>query len=260
MSIVLTVPAFSDNYIWLLCDDKQQYAAIVDPGDARPVLETLNNSNIEAIAILITHHHSDHVGGIYDILQTYPDIPVYGPKNERIPHRTHALQEGDYVKLNKIGATLQVLDTPGHTAGHIVYYDDNENLFCGDTLFVNGCGRVFDGTLKDLHQSLQKIAKLPSTTKIYCAHEYTLDNIGFAKWVEEDNKDLKTREQQCWDLIDNNKSTVPSKLSDELKTNPFLRCHERSVIEKAEKFTGKILTNSADVFAAIRQWKDSEYD
>ena len=259
MPTVLTVPAFSDNYIWLLCDDEQQYAAIVDPGDAQPVLEVLKNKNITPIAILITHHHSDHIGGIAALLREYPNLPVYGPKNERIPARTHALQQGDTVHLDKIGTTLRVLDTPGHTAGHIVYYGDG-NLFCGDTLFANGCGRVFDGTLKDLHESLQKLAKLPPDTRIYCAHEYTLDNIGFAKWVEEDNEDLLTREAHCWELIDDDKSTVPSLLADELKTNPFLRCHEKKVIEKAENFAGKPLANATEVFAAIRQWKDSEYD
>ena len=259
MSTVLTIPAFSDNYIWLLCDDQQQYAAIVDPGDAKPVIASLKDNKIEPIAILITHHHSDHVGGISALLQAYPDLPVYGPKNENIPHSTHPVQEGDIIKLDKINSSLQVIDTPGHTAGHIVYYD-NENLFCGDTLFVNGCGRVFDGTYKDLHQSLEKLAKLPPTTKIYCAHEYTLDNIGFAKWVEEDNKDLQKREKNCWDLIDNDKPTVPSLLGDELRTNPFLRCNEQTVIEKAEHFADKKLDNSADVFTAIRQWKDSEYD
>ncbi len=259
MSKVLTLPAFSDNYIWLICDDKQRYAAIVDPGDAVPVLASLKHHKIEPIAILITHHHSDHIGGIAALLKEYPDLPVYGPKNENIPHRTHALQEGDVVDLEKINSKLQVLDTPGHTAGHIVYFDD-ENLFCGDTLFANGCGRVFDGTLKDLHLSLEKLAKLPPETKIYCAHEYTLDNIGFAKWVEEENKDLLQREKKCWDLMDNDKPTVPSLLSDELKTNPFLRCHEKTVIKKAELFAGKKLDDSSDVFSAIRQWKDAQYD
>ncbi|MCK5901983.1 MAG: hydroxyacylglutathione hydrolase [Cocleimonas sp.] len=259
MSTVLTVPAFSDNYIWLLCDDRQKYAVIIDPGDAQPVLKQLVKYKIEPLALLITHHHHDHVGGIAALLQKYPHIPVYGPKNEQIPHCTHALVEGDRIHLEKIGITLSVLDTAGHTAGHIVYYGDKK-LFCGDTLFVSGCGRVFDGTLHDLYQSLEKIAKLPPDTQIYCAHEYTLDNIGFAKWVEEDNMDLIAHEKRCQALIDNDKATVPSLLSNELKTNPFLRCHEPTVIEKAERFMGKPLTMPSEVFSAIRQWKDSKYD
>ena len=259
MPNIIPVSAFSDNYIWLICDNQQRYAAIVDPGDATPVITALDEQKLEPIAILITHHHGDHVGGISRLLQHYPQLPVYGPKTERIATVTHKVGQGDVIDLQKIGTQLKVLDTFGHTAGHISYYAP-EILFCGDTLFANGCGRVFDGTIEDLHQSLQRIAKLPPKTKIYCAHEYTLDNIGFAKWVEAENKDLLEREAICLNLIDNDKATIPTLLADELKTNPFMRCDKQVVIEQAEKFSGKKLANTTEVFRAIRRWKDSEYD
>ncbi|MCK5814009.1 MAG: hydroxyacylglutathione hydrolase [Cocleimonas sp.] len=259
MPTIIPISAFSDNYIWLICDNQQRYAAIVDPGDATPVIEVLEEKNIEPVAVLITHHHSDHIGGISRLLKKYPQLPVYGPKNERITALTHKVGQDDVIDLHQIDTQLNVLDTFGHTAGHISYYAPNI-LFCGDTLFANGCGRIFDGSIETLHQSLEKIAKLPPETRIYCAHEYTLDNIGFAKWVEVNNKDLIEREAVCWDLIDNSKSTIPTLLSDELKTNPFMRCDEQVVIEQAEKFAGKQLPNSTEVFRAIRHWKDSEYD
>ncbi len=259
MPSILAVSAFSDNYIWLLCDNKQRYAAIIDPGDAKPVIETLEKENIEAIAILITHRHSDHVAGISALLQKYPDLPVYAPKTEKIARQTHAVQQDDTIELEKIGIKLQVLDTFGHTAGHISYYAKGL-LFCGDTLFANGCGRVFDGTTEDLHQSLQKIAKLPADTEIFCAHEYTLDNIGFAKWVEPENQDLLKHEAVCLKLIDQDQATVPTCLADELKTNPFLRCDQKTVIEAAEKFIGKSLNSPVEVFTTLRRWKDTQYD
>jgi hydroxyacylglutathione hydrolase len=259
MTTVLPIAAFSDNYIWLLCDHKQRYAAIVDPGDAQPVITALEQKNIQPVAILITHFHHDHIGGVTRLLEEYPHLPVYGPNNEAIPTLTDKVTHADIIDLPQINSQLLVLDTKGHTAGHISYYTNNR-LFCGDTLFANGCGRVFDGTVEDLHHSLEQIANLPPETKIYCAHEYTLDNIGFAKWVEPENNDLLEREAQCWKLIDNNKPTVPTLLSDELKTNPFLRCNKKTVIQHAEKFAGKTLLNSTEVFRAIRQWKDTEYD
>lgn len=259
MPSILPVSAFSDNYIWLLCDDALDYAAIVDPGDAKPVIETLERKKIQPIAILITHRHSDHVAGIDSLLRKYPELPVYGPKIEKIPKRTHAVQQDDVIDLKEIGIQLKVLDTFGHTAGHISYYAE-KLLFCGDTLFANGCGRVFDGRIEDLHASLEKIAKLPADTQIFCAHEYTLDNIGFSKWVEPDNQELLEREATCWTLIDNDKPTLPTLLADELKVNPFLRCDQKTVIQAAEKFAGKSLKSPVEVFRAIRQWKDTQYD
>ena len=264
MASIITVPAFSDNYIWLICDENQQFAAIVDPGDAKPVIEALENNSIEPIAILITHFHSDHVGGISGLLDRYPDLPVYGPASERIPHITHTLKGDETLTIEKIDTDFQVMNVHGHTAGHIAYYTKDKNgddkLFCGDTLFAAGCGRVFNGTLQDLHDSLHKISQLPPDTLIYCAHEYTLDNIGFAKWVEPDSGDLLAREQDAQALIDNDQATVPSILSLELETNPFLRTHLPHVVDRVAEATGKTLNNTSDVFAAMRTWKDSEYD
>jgi len=261
MTTILTIPAFSDNYIWMLCDDTLQYAAIIDPGDATPVINALEKGNIQPVAILITHHHHDHIGGIAVLLQKYPHLAVYGPQAEHIALLTHKVMPNESIDLQPIDIQLKVLDTSGHTAGHISYYNKQEGLlFCGDTLFASGCGRVFDGTMEQLHQALENIAQLPATTKIYCAHEYTLDNIGFAKWVESNNEDLLTRERLCWELLDNDKPTVPTLLGDELKTNPFLRCHKKSVIEAAESFAGKKLPTSGEVFNVLRHWKDSEYD
>jgi hydroxyacylglutathione hydrolase len=264
MMQVIPVSAFSDNYIWLITNqtpqaDNPACAAIVDPGDASPVLDALEASQLQPSAILITHHHADHVGGIAGILEHYPNTPVYGPASEFIPHITKALKEGDVVELPEIGLRFDVMDIPGHTAGHIAYYGEG-SLFCGDTLFANGCGRVFDGSLSDLHTSLRRIAELPVETLIYCAHEYTLDNIGFAKWVEPDNQDLLDRQEASWALIDQGKATVPSTLELEFKTNPFLRTHLPEVIARAEEIAGRETQTSEDVFAVLRVWKDTEYD
>ena len=259
MSHIITVPAFSDNYIWLVCNKNQTHAAIVDPGDAAPVLAALESNAITPSAILVTHFHHDHVGGIAGILEKYPELPVYGPARESIPHITHPLNGNENLELSEIETSFDVLNVPGHTAGHIAYYGDGK-LFCGDTLFAAGCGRVFDGTLQDLHDSLQTIKALPADTLIYCAHEYTLDNLGFAKWVEPDSGTVLAREEAAMALIDNDQPTVPSPLSLELETNPFLRTDLPHVKEQLTKATGKVLNTSSEVFAAMRTWKDTAYD
>lgn len=260
---IITVPAFSDNYIWLICSENKQFAAIVDPGDAAPVIATLEKHSIQPSAILITHFHHDHVGGISALLERYPDLPVYGPASENIPHLTHPLMGGETLVLDKINTEFQVMNVHGHTAGHIAYYtlgDNQGKLFCGDTLFAGGCGRVFNGTMEDLHDSLHKISQLPKDTLIYCAHEYTLDNIGFAKWVEPNSGDILAREEADMALLDNDQATVPSLLSLELETNPFMRTHLPHVAKRVSEVTGKALNNSTEVFTAMRIWKDSEYD
>lgn len=256
---VIPVTAFTDNYIWLISNEERKHVAIVDPGDAGPVLQELQARDMQPIAVLITHHHRDHVGGVGKLLETYPGIPVYGPASEAIPHITRALGEGQTVTLDALGLEFAVLDLPGHTAGHIAYFGEG-SLFCGDTLFGNGCGRVFDGTLADLHQSLQKIAQLPVETLVYCAHEYTVDNIGFAKWVEPDNPALEERLQECWELLDSGRATVPFELGVEFVTNPFLRTYVPEVIVRAEEIAGREVQTPADVFAVLRIWKDTEYD
>ncbi len=256
---VIPVAAFTDNYIWLVSNEGRKFAAIVDPGDAVPVIDELQRRDMQPVAILITHYHRDHVGGIEKLLETYPGLPVYGPAREMVPGMTRALGEGQKVVLEQLGLSFDVLDVPGHTAGHIAYYGEG-SLFCGDTLFGNGCGRVFDGTLHDLHDSLQKIARLPAETLVYCAHEYTVDNIGFAKWVEPDNPALEVRLQECWELLDAGRATVPFELGHEFDTNPFLRTHIPEVIVKAEEIAGRETQTPADVFAVLRIWKDTEYD
>lgn len=257
------IHAFRDNFIWLLHSKDSQRGVVVDPGDARPVLQRLAHQGIELSAILITHKHSDHVGGIRQLLARYPGIPVYGPNGEPIPEVTIGLADGDRISLEAIEAQFIVMDVPGHTEGHIAYYSDLADppvLFCGDTLFSVGCGRVFSGTHEQLHDSLMRIAALPPSTLVYCAHEYTLENIGFAKWVEPDNPALLERERQAFVQIDADQNTIPVRLSIETATNPFLRVNESTVIAAAERYAGRPLQSSRDIFRTIRTWKDVEYD
>ncbi len=256
---IVPIPAFDDNYIWLLRNPGGRVAAVVDPGDEAPVLEYLSTHGLTLGAILITHRHWDHTGGVADLLERFPGIPVFGPATESIKTVTHALREGDLVGVAGMDLALKVMDVPGHTAGHIAYFGEGA-LFCGDTLFMAGCGRVFDGTAADLHRSLRRIASLPPDTRIYCAHEYTLDNLGFAKWVEPENSALLAREKQDRATRAGDRPTVPSLLRLELETNPFLRAHVPQVIEAAEAYAGRPLQTGAEVFAAVRSWKDSKYD
>jgi hydroxyacylglutathione hydrolase len=256
---VIPLHAFKDNYIWLIRSPDGRYAAMVDPGDANPVLHTLKEERITPVAILITHHHWDHTGGMRSLLEHYPELVVYGPAGERIAGITRRLQEGDTVTLPAIGAKFEVLEVPGHTAGHIAYYGEGA-LFCGDTVFGAGCGRLFEGTPVQMHASLSKIAVLPGDTRVYCAHEYTLDNIAFAKWVEPDNPDLLRREQDAQALRERGLPTVPSRLELERRTNPFLRFDVPVVIRAAEKFAGRPLAAGAETFGVVRHWKDTKFD
>jgi hydroxyacylglutathione hydrolase len=249
---IVPVKAFKDNYVWTLRN--ATHAAVVDPGEARPVLDYLARENLQLAAILATHHHADHVGGIAELLATRR-VPVYGPRNEPIATLSHPVSEGDTVTIAELGVEFSVLDIPGHTRAHIAYYGAGA-LFCGDTLFACGCGRLFEGTAEQMYASLQKLLALPDATKVYCGHEYTLANIGFARNVEPANSALASREQRDRRLREAGKPTLPSTLADEKATNPFLRCREPAVVESVNKYLGARVSDPVRVFAAIREWKN----
>ncbi len=250
------LPAFTDNYLWLLQDTASKRCAVVDPGDAAPVRAWLTqHPDWQLTDILVTHHHNDHVGGVAELKQL-TGATVYGPAHENIPARDVALD--DNATLQVLGLDFQVFAVPGHTLGHIAYYHAGNAplLFSGDTLFAGGCGRLFEGTPAQMHQSLQRLAELPENTAVYCAHEYTLSNLRFARAVEPENPHLAQRFADVTRLRDENRITLPSSIGLERLTNPFLRVSEAAVKEKADERTGAVNPSPESVFAALRAWKD----
>jgi hydroxyacylglutathione hydrolase len=257
MPTIIPIPAFADNYIWLLREGKG--AAVVDAGDAAPVIDYLEREELELTAIICTHHHGDHVGGNRALLDRW-QVPVYGPAQETIPGRTHAVREGDEVVVAGIGLALSILDIPGHTAGHIAYVSQAAAarlVFCGDTLFAVGCGRLFEGTPTDMVASLDKLAALPADTLVYCGHEYTLANLRFALAVEPGNAALREREIAARAQRARGEPTLPSTIGDERATNPFLRTGETTIRAAASAHADRELGDRIGVFAEIRAWKNA---
>ena len=251
---LLALPAFSDNYLWLLHDER--HAVVVDPGQSEPVLQALEERNLQLQAILVTHHHADHVGGV-QALREATGAAVYGPARERIPQPYTPLQGGDVVQT--LGVSFRVIGVPGHTAGHIAYFADDVAgaplLFCGDTLFSGGCGRLFEGTPAQMLASLDALAALPGDTRVCCAHEYTLGNLRFARAVEPGNQALADYEQHCQRLRAGGQPTLPSSIGTERAINPFLRSREPAVIQSVRSHAPQA-TDEVAVFAALRQWKN----
>jgi hydroxyacylglutathione hydrolase len=258
MPAIIPIPAFSDNYIWLLREGRA--AAVVDPGDAAPVEAYLEREGLTLTAIINTHHHPDHVGGNAALL-AHRSIPVFGPARESIPGRTHALGEGEAIVVPGLDVEMAVLDVPGHTAGHIAYFahdggDGTPAAFVGDTLFACGCGRLFEGTPAQMLQSLGKLAALPGATRAYCAHEYTLANLRFALAVEPGNEALRARAARDQATRERGEPTVPSSIAEERATNPFLRAGEPAVFAAAQARAGRPLAGAVDAFATLREWKN----
>ncbi len=253
---VSPIPAFRDNYIWMIAS--HTHAVVIDPGDATPVLDTLQKRSLQLSAILLTHRHEDHTAGVAGLLAKYP-VPVYGPKNDDIPSVTVPLQEGDTVTLPDLDdLSLAVLDVPGHTRGHIAYYAAAEKwLFCGDMLFGAGCGRMFEGTPEQMLASLSKLAALPEDTAVFAGHEYTLSNLRFAREIEPDNAAIDERARNDQARLNRRQPTLPSTIGIEKATNPFLRADRTNVMQRLKALGRLQHETPVEAFAAMREWKNT---
>lgn len=267
---IVPLPAFTDNYIWLL--HNTQHAWVVDPGDAKSVTTYLDAHQLSLAGILVTHHHADHIGGVAALqrlralsLNLSPELPahstlaVFGPKSRRIPEVTEPVSDGQSITLAALDVTLRVLEVPGHTDEHIAFFgqvNQHPVLFCGDTLFAAGCGRVFEGTPERLYYSLQKLAQLPPETMLYCTHEYTESNLRFARVVEPNNQALRIRQQRVQQQRAHGQPSLPSTLNIELETNPFLRTHLPALLHTARQHDPEVGNDPVAVFRVLREWKN----
>ena len=250
---IFSIP-FSDNYIWaLVCD---MSCVIVDPGQAQPVIDFLEMKRLNLDAILVTHHHFDHIEGVLPLKAKYPNVNVYGPRGDQIEGLDKHVSEGDRFILTEIKQEISVLETPGHTLDHLTYVC-NGHIFCGDTLFSAGCGRLFEGTPAQMYLSFQKLLAFPDKSLLYGGHEYTLSNIAFARHIEPDNLILKQEEARIKALCESNTPSLPTSIALEKKINPFVRVNEADIKAIAERKAGKLLEKPEDVFAILRVWKDS---
>lgn len=250
---IVAIPAFRDNYIWMLHD--HHYAAVVDPGDAEPVLAYLDLHRLKLAAILCTHHHHDHTGGICKLAGLY-SVPVYGPPLEAVPCVSHTPGDGEEIVIPGLQVRMQVMHVPGHTRGHIAYAGAG-GVFCGDTLFGCGCGKIFDGTVVQLFHSLQRLASLPGETKVYCTHEYTEANIRFARVFDPDNARLRQRQEEAQVLRAAGHPTLPSTIALEKATNPFLRCAQPAIVATVSRMAQITDTGEASIFTALRTLKNN---
>lgn len=254
---LIPLPALTDNYIWMLQDGI--HAIVVDPGEAEPVFEALARDHLQLAAILVTHHHGDHTAGV-PALREATGATVFGPAREHIAQPYVALSQGDHAEA--LGLRFEVIDIPGHTAGHIAFFlpgtpDRQPLVFCGDTLFSGGCGRLFEGTPAQMLASLDALAKLPDDTRICCGHEYTLANLRFARAVEPRNAELTQYMAQCEALRNDDQPTLPSQLGIERRINPFLRSREADVLQALHAQAGlPAHAGEVEAFAALRQWKN----
>lgn len=248
---VIRIPAFKDNYIWLL--RKGAAAAVVDPGDARPVLDVLEREGLTLACILVTHHHADHQGGVAGLL-AHHRAEVFGPASESITGITKSLSGGETIRLPGLGDEFQVLSVPGHTLGHLAYHGSGR-LFCGDTMFGAGCGRLFEGTPAQMYDSLMRLAAMPDQTAVFCAHEYTESNLRFALTVEPGSGPLRQRVDEVRAARADGLATVPSTIALEKATNPFLRCGEPEIIASVQRKVPEA-QNAVEVFAVLREWKN----
>jgi hydroxyacylglutathione hydrolase len=252
---VSPVRAFSDNYFWLIRSPVEPTdALVVDPGEAGPVDDALDRLGLRLRGILVTHHHGDHVGGVQELTNRHA-VPAWGPAHDPLPCAVNTLDDGDTLALESLGLQFSVMAVPGHTLGHIAYVGHGA-LFCGDTLFSGGCGRLFEGSPQQMLSSLDRLAALPAETRVYCAHEYTLSNLRFANAADPHNPAVAAALSEVTDMRSRDEITLPSTIGRERRINPFLRCREPSVRAAAEQQCGRPLTADVDVFAAVRAWKD----